>query len=112
MKMVTRAALAFVVALPLGAATWKDVPLMDANCAARPDLMAHRDEHSRACALQCARSGYGVIVADSFVQFDVKGSALAKEALSNARKKNHLRATVTGAMKDGVLHVSSLKLGE
>jgi hypothetical protein len=50
------------------------------------------------------------MVDGKFVKFDSKGSDLAKEALQKSDKKDHLRATVSGEMKDGVIQVSSLTL--
>ena len=87
-------------------------------------LHGHRDEldgrltlvgmgthaHARACALQCAKGGYGAVVDGKFVKFDAKGNDLAKEALTKSDKKDHLRATIDGELKDGVIQVSSLKL--
>ncbi len=110
MKKVALIVLVVLVSLPLSAATWKNVSLMDAGCAAKQKAMANPDGHARSCALQCAKSGYGAVVDGKFVKFDQKGSDLAKEALQKSDKKDHLRATVSGDMKDGVIHVSSLKL--
>ena len=103
-------ALVLALALPLSAETWKDVALMDAGCAAKPDKLADPDAHPRSCALQCAKSGYGAVVEGKFVKFDAKGSDLAKDALTKSEKKDHLRATVTGELKDGVINVTSLTL--
>jgi hypothetical protein len=110
MKKLALMILIAALALPLAAETWKGVSLMDANCAGKPDLMANPDKHSRSCALKCAKAGYGTILDGKYVKFDEKGSALAKEALSKSEKKDHLRATVTGEMKDGVIQVSALTL--
>lgn len=96
--------------LPLHATTWKNVSLMDAKCAGRPDITANADRHSRVCALQCARSGYGAIIEGRYVPFDAKGSAMAKAALSKAKKKDHLRVDITGEMKDDVIRVRALTL--
>jgi hypothetical protein len=110
MKKVALVILALTLALPLAAETWKSVSIMDSSCSAKKDFVANPDSHTRSCALKCAKSGYGAIVDGKFVKFDAKGSDMAKEALSKSDKTDHLRATVSGELKDGVIHVTSLSL--
>lgn len=110
MKKTALVILVAALALPLSAETWKGVSLMDASCASKAEKMKDPDAHARSCALQCAKGGYGAVVNGKFVKFDAKGNDLAKEALQKSDKKDHLRATVNGEMKDGEIHVSSLKL--
>ena len=110
MKKITLAILAFALALPLAATTWKSVPLMDADCAGEQSKLDNPDNHSRGCALKCSDSGYGIVVDKKFVKFDAKGNDLAKAALEKSEKKNHLRVTVDGEMKDGQINVSALTL--
>ncbi len=110
MKKAALVVLVVLVSLPLSAATWKNVSLMDAGCAGKEKAMSNPDGHARSCALQCAKSGYGAVVDGKFVKFDQKGSDLAKAALQKSGKKDHLRATITGDMKDGMIHVSQLTL--
>ena len=64
-----RKALSFLVllglaAMPaLGAAeSYKDVPVVDANCSKK--VAADPDSHTRACALKCAASGFGIVTKD------------------------------------------------
>jgi hypothetical protein len=83
---------------------------MDAGCASKKDVLANPDTDTRSCALQCAKAGYGAVVDGKFVKFDQKGSDLAKAALQKSDKHDHLRATVTGEMKNGMIQVSQLKL--
>ena len=110
MKKTALIILVAALALPLSAETWKDVSLMDANCAAKTEKMKDPDEHARACALKCAKSGYGAVVNGKFVKFDTKGNELTSKALEKSDKKDHLRANVQGELKDGVIQVSSLTL--
>jgi len=110
MKRIVLGLLVIALALPITAATWKDVALLDANCAAKEKVMAHPENHTKACALQCSKAGYGAVVDGKFVKFDKKGNALAAAALKKSDKKDHLTATVTGEMKDGTIAVSSLTL--
>ena len=110
MKKTALVILALALSVPLYAKTLKNVSLMDAGCSAKKEAMSNPDAHTRSCMMQCAKNGYGVVVDGKFVKFDDKGNELAKAALKNSSRKDHLRATVDGEMKDGVLHVSSLKL--
>ena len=110
MKKTVLATLVFMLALPLAAETWKNVSLMDAGCSTKAEAMAAPEKHTKHCAMQCSKSGYGAVVDGKFVKFDKKGSDLAKDALKKSDKKDHLRATVNGELKNGVIHVASLKL--
>jgi hypothetical protein len=102
--------LVLALASPLAAETWKGVALMDAGCAGKADLLAHPENHPKACALQCGKAGYGVVVDGKFIKFDKKGSDLAAAALKKTDKSDHLTATVTGELKDGTIAVTDLKL--
>jgi len=110
MKKLAFALLIAVLALPLSAATWKNIPLMDADCSGEQSKLDNPDAHTRGCARKCADSGYGAVIDKKFVPFDKKGSDLAKAAIEKSEKKNHLRATVEGELKDGVIQVSSLTM--
>lgn len=111
MKKFVLGALVFALALPLAADTWKDVSLMDAGCAAHKEKMDKPDEHSKTCATRCgAKGGYGAIVDGKFIKFDKKGDDLTDAALKKSDKTDHLRADVTGEMKDGKLNVSTIEI--
>jgi len=110
MKKFVLAILMIALALPLSAETWKSVALMDAGCAAKAANLEHPENHPAACALRCGKSGYGAVVDGKFIKFDQKGSDLAAEALKKTEKKDHLLATVTGELKDGVIEVTELAL--
>lgn len=110
MKKIFLALLILALALPLSAQTWKNAPLMDADCSGETSKLENPDNHSRGCALKCADSGYGIVVDKNFVKFDAKGNELAKAALEKSDKKNHLRVTVDGELKDGTIAVTSLAL--
>jgi len=105
--VVTLAALA-IPAVSL-AETWERAPLVDADCSGR--VKGDPDKHPISCALKCAHSGYGVLKADgTFLPFDKAGSEKALAALKATKKVDHLRANVTGELKDGVIAVSSLSM--
>jgi len=110
MKKAALVILALALALPLAAETWKSVSILDSSCSAKKDMVANPDSHTRSCAVKCAKSGYGAVVDGKFIKFDDKGSAMATEALSKSDKTDHLRATVSGELKDGVIHVTALSL--
>lgn len=110
MKKAALFVLIAALALPLAAETWKNAALMDADCSTEQSKLDNPDHHSRGCALKCADSGYGIVVDKKFIKFDAKGNDLAKAALEKSEKKDHLRVTVDGEMKGGVINVSSLKL--
>ena len=80
--------------------------LVDMNCKDK-DLA----EHSRQCAMKCARSGYGLVTADGkFMKFDEAGNTKALEALKASEKEKDLKATVTGTVDGDMLKVESITL--
>lgn len=90
-------------------ATYKDVPVVDVNCSKK--VAADPDSHSRACALKCAASGFGIITKDKqFLKFDEEGNAKMVEALKASDKKDHLRVDVSGDVQGDTLKVTSIKL--
>ena len=80
--------------------------LVDLNCKGK-DLA----EHSKQCAMRCAKSGFGLVTADGkFVKFDEAGNTKALEALKASEKEKDLKATVTGSVDGDVLKVESITL--
>jgi hypothetical protein len=110
MKKIVLAILIIALALPMAAQTWKNAPLMDTDCSGSAAKLENPDKHSKGCALKCADSGYGIVVDGKYIPFDSKGNDLAKAALDKTEKKDHLRVTVDGDMKDDKIAVSSLSL--
>jgi hypothetical protein len=94
----------------LGAAeTYKNVSLVDVACSKK--VAADPDSHTRTCALQCEKSGYGVMTQDKgFLKLDADGNAKIAEALKASDKKDHLRVDVTGDVQGGTLKVTSIKV--
>lgn len=104
-----------MLALPAFAATesYKDVPVVDTNCSAK--VAADPDAHTRACALKCEASGFGIITSDKkYIKFDAEGNKEIKEQLKEqlkaSSKKDHLRVDVTGDLQGDTLKVTSVKL--
>jgi hypothetical protein len=111
-RIALAALLVSAVAPALAAAeTWNNVALVDQGCAAKEKVAASPDGHTRDCALQCAKNGFGVFTADGkFLKLDAEGSKRALAALKASSQKDHLRVNVTGALADGAIHVESLEL--
>lgn len=98
-------------ALPAMAAaeTYKNVPVVDVNCSAK--VADAPDTHTRACALKCSASGYGIITQDKkFIKFNAEGNTKITEALKASDKKDHLRVDVSGDVEGDTLKVTSIKL--
>src|SRR5438309_8640495 len=98
-----------MLALPAVAAaeTYKDVPVVDVNCSKK--VAADPDSHTRACALKCQESGFGIVTKDKhFLKLDANGNAQIISALKASDKKDHLRADVTGEVQGDTVKVSSV----
>jgi hypothetical protein len=98
-------------AMPAFAAveTYKDVPVVDVNCSTK--VTADPDSHTRACALKCAASGFGIVTQDKhYLKFDAVGNSMIVEALKTSDKKDHLRVDVSGDVQGDSLKVTSIKL--
>lgn len=103
----------FLSVFAVSAAAWAErfnnVPLVDANCAGK--VQANPDAHTRACELQCQKSGLGILTADGkFLKFDSKGNSEAIQLLNRSTKADHLRVNVTGKVADGTLAVQSISM--
>ena len=111
-----RKAVSFLVLLGLAAMpalaaveTYKDVSVVDVNCSKK--VAADPDSHTRACALKCAASGFGIVTKDKqFLKFDAEGNAKIADALKASDKKDHLRVDVSGDVQGDTLKVTSIKL--
>jgi hypothetical protein len=91
------------------AETYKDVSVVDVNCSAK--VAADPDSHTRACALKCAASGFGIVTKDKqFLKLDSEGNAKVADALKASGKKDHLRVDVSGEVQGDTLKVTSIKL--
>jgi len=93
----------------LAAEDWSNVSIIDSHCEAK--MKTNADAHPRDCALMCAKSGYGIIdQSGSFLKFDAKGNAEAKQLLQNSTRKDHLRVDVTGTKNGNTIHVTAIKM--
>jgi hypothetical protein len=65
--------------------------------------------HTTDCALKCAKSGYGLVLADGkFLKFDESGNAKALAALKATSKEKDLKAKVTGTLDGDTVQVESV----
>lgn len=100
-----RLALLSVLPLMAFAETWNGT-LVDAMCK-KQDLASHTTD----CALKCAKSGYGLVLADGkFLKFDEGGNAKALATLKATRKEKDLKAKVTGTLDGDTVQVESVEL--
>ena len=105
--------IAAVIAFPMAlqAETWKNVSLMDASCAAKAEARANPDAHTKTCAIQCQKGGYGILTSDGgFLKFDAAGNKKIEAALKATKKTDHLRVDVQGELKGSDIAVKSVSL--
>jgi hypothetical protein len=103
--------LAGLAAMPVfaSAESYNGVSVVDVNCSKK--VAADPDSHTRACALKCSASGYGIITSDQkFLKFDAEGNKKITEALKSSKKTDHLRVNVDGDVQGDTLKVSSITL--
>lgn len=99
------------VAMPAiaGTETFKNVSVIDVACSQK--AAANPDAHTRECALECEKTGYGVITADKqYLKFDAAGNDQITAELKKSTAKDHLRVDVTGDVDGNTLRVKSVKL--
>jgi hypothetical protein len=99
------------IAFPAFAAAedWSNVSMIDAQCSTK--AKADPDSHTRACAMTCAKSGFGILdKGGNYLKFDDKGNEQAMKLLQNTSKKDHIRVNVTGKKEGDVIHVQSLEM--
>jgi hypothetical protein len=80
--------------------------LVDVMCKGR-DLASH----TRECAINCAKSGYGLALADGkFVKLDENGNIRALALLKKSTQDKDLKAKVTGVRDGDLIRVESIEL--
>ncbi|SRR5581483_8373850 len=96
---------AFLLPALAPAETWSGT-LVDVMCKDR-DLAGH----TKKCALDCAKTGFGVVTADGkFIKFDETGNAKALAALKATNKETDLKVKVNGTLDGDVAKVESLEI--
>lgn len=87
------------------AETWHGT-LTDVMCKGK-DLT----NHTRQCAVGCAKGGYGLVLADGkFYKFDETGNAKTLGMLKASTKDKDLKAKVAGKLEGDVIQVDSVDL--
>jgi hypothetical protein len=67
--------------------------------------------HTRSCALDCAKSGFGLVQADGkFLKFDEGGNARALAVLKKSSKEKDLKVKVTGTLDGELIKVQAVEL--
>jgi len=67
--------------------------------------------HTRSCALDCAKSGFGLVQADGkFLKFDESGNARTLSLLKKISKEKDLKVKVTGTMDGEAIKVQAVEL--
>src|SRR5271155_307600 len=103
MKPISLVAASLLLASGAFAETWSGT-IVDVMCKGK-DLAGHTTK----CAVSCAKSGYGLVLADGkFVKFDEGGNAKALAALKSTGKEKDLKAKVSGSVDGDTVVVSSI----
>lgn len=80
--------------------------LVDVMCKGK-DL----SNHTRQCAIGCAKGGYGLVLADGkFYKLNEVGNAKALAALKSSSKEKDLKAKVSGTLDGEVIQVETVQL--
>jgi hypothetical protein len=67
--------------------------------------------HTRSCAVDCAKSGFGLVQADGkFLKFDESGNARTFSMLKKSSKEKDLKIKVTGTLDGEVIKVQAVEL--
>ena len=67
--------------------------------------------HTRQCALSCAKGGYGLVTSDGkFIKLDETGNAMALSKLKASSKDKDLKAKVTGKLDGDIIQVETIDL--
>jgi hypothetical protein len=67
--------------------------------------------HTRSCAIDCAKSGFGLVQADGkFLKFDESGNARTFSMLKKSSKDKDLKVKVTGTLDGEVIKVQAVEL--
>lgn len=110
-KLVLVLVIAFAVPFLVHAETWQGVPVVDNQCHLK--VKDNPDSHTTSCALNCAKSGFGIFTSDgSYLKFDEPGNAKVVQLLKETKKKDHLRVNVDGERSGDMIKVTSVSLNE
>ena len=96
----------FALAAAVAAAeTWTGT-VVDVMCKGR-DLA----NHTRQCSISCAKSGFGLVLADGkFLKLNEAGNAKTLAALKSSTKDKDLKAKVSGTVDGEIIQVDSIEI--
>jgi hypothetical protein len=96
----------FILAAAIASAETFSGTVVDVMCKNK-DLAGH----TRSCALDCAKSGFGVVQADGkFLKLDESGNARTLALLKKSSKEKDLKIKVTGTLDGEVIKVQAVEL--
>jgi hypothetical protein len=96
---------AFLGGSMFAAETWSGT-LVDVMCKGK-DLAGH----TRQCAVNCAKSGYGIVLSDGkFLKFNETGNARTLSLLKTSGKEKDLKTKVSGTLNGDVINVESVEI--
>ena len=103
---MTKLLVSFAACAAIAAAESWSGTVVDVMCKGR-DLAGH----TRQCAINCAKGGFGLVLADGkFVKFDETGNAKALAALKANTKEKDLKAKVTGKLDGEIIQVDAIEI--
>jgi hypothetical protein len=96
----------FLLTAALASAETFSGTVVDVMCKGK-DLASH----TRSCALDCAKSGFGLVQADGkFLKFDESGNARTLSLLKKSSKEKDLKVKVTGTVDGELIKVQAVEL--
>ncbi|MBK5293822.1 MAG: hypothetical protein JJE04_19365 [Acidobacteriia bacterium] len=105
MKKITIPVSFLLLALSASAESWSGT-VVDVMCKGK-DLASH----TRQCALNCAKGGFGLVLADGkFVKFNEAGNAKTLAVLKSSAKEKDIKAKVTGKLDGDVIQVELVEI--
>lgn len=108
-KLAALIIMAGLGAIPALAATFHNAPVIDVKC--HNAYASNVASHTRACAVACADSGYGIFTKDhKYLKFNEKGNQEVLKELKASDQTNNLRVNVSGTVKGDTLDVASVHL--
>lgn len=106
MKQIIRLMLGVSLFCALAAAESWTGTLVDVMCKDK-DLA----NHTRQCAINCSKSGYGLVLSDGkFLKFDESGNSKALAALKATSREKDLKAKVSGELEGEMIKVASVEI--
>ena len=105
MKKLTIPVSLLLLTVSASAESWSGT-VVDVMCKGK-DLAGH----TRQCALNCAKGGFGLVLADGkFVKFNETGNAKTLAVLKASSKEKDIKAKVTGKLDGDVIQVEMVEI--